>query len=174
MIGSAGGPKKCALCQERFGFDAMVDYKTCSTVRDLVQALRRVAPKGIDMYFENVGGIHFEAAMSCLRRNGRVAVCGAISVYNDGVPTPNQIHITNMIYSRQRIEGFECSPWLSGQRGAFLTDMAQWQAEGKVKIEETRFAGIESFGKAFQGLFTGANVGKVVITTKPSLTHAKL
>lgn len=66
------------------------------------------------MYFENVGGMHFSAAMSCLKEGGRVAVCGAISVYNDGMPAPDSLHITNMIYNRQRIEGFVCTPWLSG------------------------------------------------------------
>ena len=67
-------------------------------------ALRKVAPEGIDMYFENVGGMHFEAAMSCLKIGGRVAVCGTISNYNDGKPEPAAIHISNMIYQNQRIE----------------------------------------------------------------------
>jgi len=174
VIGSAGGPKKCALCKELFGFDAMVDYKECTSALDLVKALQNVAPKGIDMYFENVGGMHFEAAMSCLRRGGRVAICGAISVYNDGKPQPNTLHVTNMIYTQQRIEGFVCDPWLSGKRGAFLQDMAKWAKEGKVKVTETHFDGIGSFGEAFQALFTGGNVGKVVVDTKPPLAGAKL
>ena len=83
-------------------------------------ALRKVAPEGIDMYFENVGGMHFEAAMSCLKIGGRVAVCGTISNYNDGKPEPAAIHISNMIYQNQRIEGFVCSPWLNGTQGNFL------------------------------------------------------
>mmetsp|Transcript_57878 Transcript_57878/g.134843 ORF Transcript_57878/g.134843 Transcript_57878/m.134843 type:complete len:348 (-) Transcript_57878:346-1389(-) len=165
VIGSAGGPEKCRLVVEKFGFDHCIDYKRCSRTRDLVTELHRVAPGGIDMYFENVGGIHFEAAMTCLRARGRVAVCGAISGYNDAVPTPNKIHITNMIYSFQRIEGFTCGPWLSGKEGNFLSDMAGWVREGKVKVEETMFEGLESFGQAFQSLFVGANTGKVVVRT---------
>merc|ERR1711935_470400 len=101
--------------------------------------------------------MHFEAAMSCLRPMGRVAVCGVISTYNAARPEPNQIHITNMIYNKQRIEGFECSPWLSGRKGNFLTDMASYVTDGKVKVEETFFDGIESFGTAFQSLFVGGN-----------------
>lgn len=163
VIGSAGGPEKCKLVQEKFGFDHCIDYKTCSSPRDLITALRKVAPKGIDMYFENVGGMHFEAAMSCLRKDGRIAVCGVISTLSAKRPEPNKIHISNMIYSRQRVQGFECSPWLLGQQGNFLPDMARYVKEGKVTIEETFFDGLESFGEAFQSLFVGGNVGKVVV-----------
>lgn len=165
VIGSAGGPEKCEYVCEAFGFDHCVDYKTCSKTKDLIVALRKVAPDGIDMYFENVGGMHFEAAMSCLKIGGRVAVCGTISNYNDGRPPPTEIHISNMIYSGQRIEGFVCTPWLSGAQGNFLEDMAGWIKEGKVKVEETLFEGAETYGEGFQSLFTGGNYGKVVVTT---------
>eukprot|EP00656_Telonema_subtile_P058516 TRINITY_DN9933_c0_g1_i3.p1 TRINITY_DN9933_c0_g1~~TRINITY_DN9933_c0_g1_i3.p1 ORF type:complete len:307 (+),score=66.86 TRINITY_DN9933_c0_g1_i3:348-1268(+) len=168
VIGSAGGPKKCAMVVNELGFDHCVDYKQCSSAKDLIKALRAVAPGGIDCYFENVGGMHFEAAMSCLRPQGRVAVCGAISVYNHGKPAPNQLHITNMIYSCQRIEGFVCTPWLTGQKGNFLGDMAKWTQNGQVKIRETTFNGVQSFGKAFNSLFVGGNVGKVVVCTDPT------
>jgi len=163
VIGSAGGPAKCKLVLEQFGFDHCIDYKTCSKTSDLIRALRQVAPDGIDMYFENVGGMHFEAAMSCLRMSGRVAICGAIAGYNDARPTPNKIHITNMIYTGQRIEGFVCTPWLLGLKGNFLNDMAKWVKEGKVRVEETFSDGLESFGTAFQELLVGGNTGKVVV-----------
>eukprot|EP00930_Biecheleria_cincta_P069437 TRINITY_DN57182_c0_g1_i1.p1 TRINITY_DN57182_c0_g1~~TRINITY_DN57182_c0_g1_i1.p1 ORF type:complete len:350 (-),score=57.59 TRINITY_DN57182_c0_g1_i1:169-1218(-) len=165
VIGSAGGPDKCRMVKEKFGFDHCIDYKLCQRPKDLIVALREVVPKGIDMYFENVGGMHFEAAMSCLRIGGRIAVCGIISQLSDKRPEANKIHIANMIYSKQRIEGFECGPWLSGQRGSFLTDMAAYMKDGKVKIEETFFDGMDSFGAAFQSLFVGGNVGKVVLRT---------
>mmetsp|Transcript_37970 Transcript_37970/g.118468 ORF Transcript_37970/g.118468 Transcript_37970/m.118468 type:complete len:346 (+) Transcript_37970:72-1109(+) len=168
VIGSAGGPEKCRLVMEKFGFDHCIDYKKCSRARDLITELRRVAPHGIDMYFENVGGIHFEAAMSCLQVRGRVAVCGAISGYNDARPSPNKIHITNMIYSFQRVEGFTAGPWLLGQEGEFLKDMATWVREGKLRVQETFFDGIESFGEAFKSLFVGGNTGKVVVRTAPA------
>lgn len=165
VVGSAGGPEKCKLVTEKFGFDYCIDYKKCGRARDLIVELNKAAPGGIDMYFENVGGIHFEAAMTCLRPYGRVAVCGAISGYNDAKPLPNKIHITNMIYSFQRVEGFVCSPWLSGQEGSFLADMASWVKEGKLKVEETFFDGVGSFGDAFKSLFIGGNTGKVVVRT---------
>mmetsp|Transcript_11768 Transcript_11768/g.36773 ORF Transcript_11768/g.36773 Transcript_11768/m.36773 type:complete len:354 (-) Transcript_11768:83-1144(-) len=167
VLGSAGGPEKCKMVTERFGFDHCVDYKTCGRTRDLVAAVLKVAPGGIDMYFENVGGMHFEAALTCLRPKGRVAVCGAIAGYNDALPTPNKIHITNLIYTFQRIEGFVCTPWLTGEKGKFLTDMAGWVKEGKVKVEETFFSGVESFGTAFKSLFVGSNTGKVVVRCGP-------
>jgi len=168
VIGSAGGPEKCKLVTDRFGFDHCLDYKACKSTRDLITALAELAPSGIDMYFENVGGMHFEAAMKCLRPNGRVAVCGVISDYNKPKMTPNKIYISNMIYTSQRIEGFQCFPWLSGERGNFLQDMAKWVDEGKVKVEETVFDGLESFGSAFRALFEGGNTGKVVVRMQSS------
>lgn len=163
VIGSAGGPEKCKLVKEQFGFDDCVDYKACKTTKDLVKALRQAAPGGIDMYFENVGGMHFEAAMQCLCPKGRVAICGVISDYNKAKMSPNKIYISNMIYTEQTIQGFQCLPWLLGERGHFLQDMAQWIGEGKVKTRETVFDGLESFGSAFRALFEGSNTGKVVI-----------
>mmetsp|Transcript_74301 Transcript_74301/g.119912 ORF Transcript_74301/g.119912 Transcript_74301/m.119912 type:complete len:362 (-) Transcript_74301:335-1420(-) len=168
VVGSAGGPEKCRMVKEKFGFDHCVDYKACDTSKDMIIALRKVAPKGIDMYFENVGGMHFEAAMSCLRPRGRVAVCGVISGYNEAKLPPNKLNLGNMIYTGQRIEGFECMPWLLGKRGNFLTDMSGWVRDGKVRAEETFFDGMESFGSAFQALFVGGNVGKVVVRVGPA------
>jgi NADPH-dependent curcumin reductase CurA len=121
---------------------------------------------------ENVGGMHFEAAMETLRPHGRVAVCGAISEYNykgsglAGTAPPNNIKIANMIYSFQRIEGFVCMPWLKGERGHFLADMSRWLKESKIQTEETFFTGIEAWPAAFAALFTGANIGKVVVKTE--------
>mmetsp|Transcript_8226 Transcript_8226/g.18395 ORF Transcript_8226/g.18395 Transcript_8226/m.18395 type:complete len:352 (-) Transcript_8226:23-1078(-) len=163
VIGSAGGPEKCRLVKEYFGFDDCVDYKQCKNAKELGEAVKKAAPRGIDMYFENVGGMHFEAAMRNLRVDGRVAVCGVISVYNDKRPEPNKVHLANMIYTHQRIEGFDCFPWLAGKRGNFLEDMARWVQEGKIKVQETYFDGMQSFGTALQSLFVGGNNGKVVI-----------
>ena len=163
VVGSAGGPEKCRLVTEKFGFDHCVDYKACSSAKDLAVALKRVAPGGIDMFFENVGGMHFEAGMQCLRPRGRVAICGVIADYNKPRMSPNKIFISNMIYTEQTIQGFHCLPWLTGQKGNFLRDMAQWLQEGKVQVQETTFAGLESFGAAFRALFEGGNLGKVVV-----------
>lgn len=114
-------------------------------------------------YFDNVGGMHFEAAMGALRAHGRVAVCGGITHYCEGERQPERFFPTDMIYTFQRVEGFMCAPWLSGARGNFLGDMSRWLGEGKVVVEETRFSGIEQWPAAFRSLFTGANTGKVVV-----------
>ena len=87
--------------QNNFGFDYVIDYKTCETKEDLVKELKLVAPNGIDMYFDNVGGIHFEAAMDVLANHGRVAICGSISGYNSEVPSPLSFYPMKMIYSCQ-------------------------------------------------------------------------
>ena len=163
VIGSCGGPEKCAFIKDYYGFDHAIDYKKYSTKEELVKALKEVAPEGIDMYYENVGGIHFEAAMALLRRYGRVAVCGWISEYNQKQMAGVPFNPATMIYTQQRIEGFLCHRWLYGEKGNFLGDMSQWIQEGKVKVQETYFDGIENWPVAFQALFTGRNTGKVVI-----------
>jgi NADPH-dependent curcumin reductase CurA len=163
VIGSCGGEAKGKLIKEKFGFDHAVDYKQCEDVEALTAAIKKCAPDGIDMYFENVGGMHFEAAMKSLRAYGRVAVCGGISKYNDGERIPEKFFPTDMIYNFQRVEGFMCMPWLSGAKGSFLADVSKWLKEDKIKVEETFFDGIEAWPEAFAALFTGANTGKVVV-----------
>eukprot|EP00746_Dinoflagellata_sp_MGD_P144580 gnl/MRDRNA2_/MRDRNA2_77294_c0_seq2.p1 gnl/MRDRNA2_/MRDRNA2_77294_c0~~gnl/MRDRNA2_/MRDRNA2_77294_c0_seq2.p1 ORF type:complete len:455 (+),score=103.45 gnl/MRDRNA2_/MRDRNA2_77294_c0_seq2:82-1446(+) len=170
VIGSAGGPEKCATIKEKFGYDYAIDYKTVSNAEELAAKIKECSPDGIDMYFENVGGMHFDAALSCLKTGGRIAICGCISQYNEksnsrsplGIDT-NPIQLGRMIYSNQRIEGFICRPWLNGERGAFLRDMKRWLKQGKLNITETVTEGIEKWPEAFQSLFTGKNNGKVVV-----------
>ena len=166
VIGSCGGPQKCEIVTKELGFDHVIDYKlpeNCSA-EGLANSLKAVAPDGIDMYFENVGGIHFEAAMANLRAGGRVAVCGAISEYNQAAPPQLAIkNVANLIYKAQRVEGFLCVPWLYRQKGNFHEDMYQWLTEGKVVAKESFFDGIESWPTAFRALFTGENIGKVVV-----------
>lgn len=116
-------------------------------------------------YFENVGGFHFDAALASLRSGGRIAVCGGISEYNVGEPELHSFNPMSMVYTAQRIEGFLCGPWLTGQRGHFLRDMADFYRQGKLAPQETFFDGVEKWGEGFQALFTGKNVGKVVIRT---------
>lgn len=164
VIGSCGGPVKCALIKEKYGFDHAIDYKKIPDAAGLIAALKEVAPEGIDMYFESVGGMHFEAAFALLRPYGRIAVCGEIAEYSSEFPNQSNISLMRMIYTYQRIEGFVCGPWLRGEKGNFIADMSQWIKEGKVKLQDESFTdGIENWPSAFQSLFTGANVGKVVV-----------
>lgn len=164
VIGSCGGPDKARFIREKYGFDHAIDYKAAGSREDLIEALRAVAPDGIDMYFDNVGGMHLEAALEVLRTKGRVAICGQIQEYNTKVPAPVHWYPMKMIYNQQRIEGFVCGDWLNGKRGHFHTDMPQYIHGGKIAtIQETVFEGIDQWPIAFQSLFTGANVGKVVV-----------
>ena len=166
VIGSCGGAEKNKLIKEKFGFDGAIDYKAVTGgAEELAKKIKESSAAGIDMYFENVGGMHFEAAMACLKAHGRVAICGCISRYNDasGAAPLNKIDISQMIYSFQRIEGFVCMPWLGGAKGAFLKEMSAWHKQGKVGCEQCIFEGIETWPDAFQSLFTGANLGKVCI-----------
>lgn len=163
VIGSCGGPEKCAYVKDVLGFDDAIDYRKYPTRETLTAALAEVAPDGIDMYFDNVGGIHFEAAFDNLRPGGRIAVCGGISEYSKG--TPNGVHFNplKMIYTNQRIEGFVCWRWLSGAKGDFLKEMSGWMMEGKLHTEETYFDGLSSWVDAFTALMNGKHLGKVVI-----------
>eukprot|EP00164_Ancoracysta_twista_P000567 GFYU01000751.1.p1 GENE.GFYU01000751.1~~GFYU01000751.1.p1 ORF type:complete len:350 (+),score=114.14 GFYU01000751.1:59-1108(+) len=163
VIGTAGGEEKCKILKEKFGFDVAIDYRKYSTAESLAAAVKEHAPKGIDMYFENVGGISFDAAFSILGHGGRIAVCGGISQYNEKESVKNSINPLQMIYTAQRVEGFVCHPWLTGKKGNFLKDMAKWYADGTFVVEETFFDGVENWPNAFTALFTGANVGKVVV-----------
>ena len=170
VIGSCGGQVKNERIVSRYGFDHAIDYTTLSGddggKAELDERLKSVAPNGIDMYFEAVGGIHFEAAMTALRPHGRIAVCGVISKYNDAERSFNKIDIGSMIYSFQRIEGFVATPWLRRQRGDFLRDMSQWIQSKKLIPDETFFDGIEQWPLAFQSLFLPGNAsksGKVVV-----------
>ena len=164
VIGSCGGPVKCAIIKEKYGFDHAIDYKKIPDAAGLIAALREVAPEGIDMYFESVGGMHFEAAFALLRPHGRIAVCGEIAEYSAENPNLSSISLMRMIYTFQRIEGFVCGPWLRGEKGNFIVDMSRWIKEGKVKLQEESFTdGIENWPVAFRSLFTGANIGKVVV-----------
>ncbi|KNC75033.1 hypothetical protein SARC_12434 [Sphaeroforma arctica JP610] len=170
-VGSCGGQAKCEHIKSDFGYDHAIDYKSIDQsgadkgAAELKAKLKEAVPMGIDMYFENVGGIHFDAAMNSLRPKGRVAVCGGISGYNDKDGPRQEVDILSLIYTAQRIEGFVCTPWLTGQQGNFLGDMSQWIKEGKVKVEETTYNGVEQWATAFNSLFenTHRNKGKVVV-----------
>lgn len=163
-IGSCGGAAKVDHIKNNLGFDAGIDYKAAEGNADkLTKLLKDAAPKGIDMYYENVGGIHLEAAFANLRPHGRIAICGMISQYNDKVAALNKLPLMNAIYTFQRIEGFVCAPWLTGMKGNFLADMSKWVKEGKIKTEETFFEGVDQWPLAFQSLFSGEKLGKVVV-----------
>lgn len=163
VIGSCGGEEKVSSIKKD-GFDHTIDYKKCSNAQELIAAIKEKT-SGIDMYFENVGGMHFEAAMSLLKPGGRVAVCGQISEYNSLKPQPCFFYPMQMIYTSQRIEGFLSTTWLSGKKGngEWLRKIHELWRDKKITFHETVTEGIENWPQAFISLFTGGNVGKVVI-----------
>ena len=158
VIGSAGGADKIAFLKE-IGVDHAIDYRATP---DLTAELARVAPKGIDVYFENVGGAHLEAAINAARPFARFAFCGMISQYNDTEPSVGPTNIINVVGKRLRFEGFIVSDHF-GEMPAFLADMSKWIAEGKIVWRETIDDGIEAAPGAFMKLFKGENVGKMLV-----------
>ena len=156
VIGSAGGEEKCAWVRE-LGADAAIDYKAAPVVKSLLEA----APKGIDVYFDNVGGDHLDAAFAAARNNARFAICGMIDNYNGGEP-PAFRYIMRVIAARIAIRGFIYTDFLP-QIGDFYRDMGGWIASGQVKGRETVREGLEAMPEAFLDLFRGANIGKMLV-----------
>jgi len=156
VIGSAGGSDKCDFVRS-LGADAVVDYKAGPVVKQLAEA----APKGIDVYFDNVGGDHLDAALAVARKDARFAICGMIEVYNDAHPTCLK-YIARVIAMRIRLKGFIYTDYL-GQLGDFYRDMGGWLAGGQVKSRDTVVEGLDKTLDAFLGLFSGANTGKMLV-----------
>lgn len=163
VIGSCGGPEKCSIIREKFGFDVAIDYKMLRSKEDYIEALKTAAPEGVDFFLDNVGGPAFEAGVDALRLRGQAVIAGQISHYLDSSTSPVSVSPMKLVYGQQRVQGILCSDWLSGIKGAFLPDMAKWIAEGKVWQEETIWEGMENWVPAFQSLFSGNKVGKVVV-----------
>jgi NADPH-dependent curcumin reductase CurA len=156
VIGSARGPDKCDFVRS-LGADEAVDY----TAGPLVKSLAAVAPKGIDVYFDNVGGDHLDAAFALARQNARFAICGMIEGYNATEPMAFR-YIMRVIAMRIRVQGFIYTDYLP-RLGEFHRDMGGWIASGAVKARDTVVEGLEQTPEAFLGLFSGANTGKMLV-----------
>ena len=157
-IGSAGGPEKTQHLVNDLGFDHAIDYREGHLTQQLMQA----APQGVDVYFDNVGGDHLEAALNCMRPNGRLPLCGAISQYNATEPPPGPRNLAIAIGSQLKLHGFIVSNY-NHLRDDFMRDMTDWVLSGQLKYRETVFDGIENMPEAFIGLFTGVNTGKMIV-----------
>ncbi|MEW2403709.1 NADP-dependent oxidoreductase [Streptomyces sp. NPDC046862] len=158
VIGSAGSDEKVKLLVEEYGFDAAFNYKN----GPVAQQLREAAPDGVDVYFDNVGGDHLEAAIGSLNRGGRVAVCGMISVYNNTEPAPGPKNLARLIQTRGRIEGFLVGDHYDLQP-QFVQEVGPWVASGALKYRETVVEGIENNLEAFFGVLRGDNIGKMIV-----------
>jgi hypothetical protein len=157
VVGSAGTPAKLARLGE-LGFDAGFDYHD-RPVRD---RLREAAPDGVDIYVDNVGGEQLEAAIGALNPFGRVALCGAISVYNATEPAPGPRNLSLAIGKQLTLRGFIVSSY-EHLRDRFDTEMAGWLREGKVRYDETVVDGLENAVGAFLGMLRGQNTGKMLV-----------
>lgn len=160
VIGSAGSAAKVALLTERYGFDAAFSYKDGAVADQLAAA----APEGIDVYFDNVGGDHLEAALASFRDGGRAALCGAISQYNSTEEATGPRNMANIVTRGLTLRGFTIGGHLQ-HFPAFSADMAGWLASGDVVYDETVVDGLENAVEAFLGLMRGENTGKMVVRT---------
>ncbi|HEX6072899.1 MAG TPA: NADP-dependent oxidoreductase [Sphingomicrobium sp.] len=156
VIGSAGGPEKCDFVHS-LGADKVIDYKAGPVLKSLAAA----APEGIDVYFDNVGGDHLDAAFALARQNARFAICGMIEGYNDPTP-PSFRFIMRIIAARIRLKGFIVFDYFP-RMDEFYRDMGQMFASGAVRSRETIVDGLEAMPDAFRGLFRGENVGKMLV-----------
>jgi NADPH-dependent curcumin reductase CurA len=156
-VGIAGSQDKCDYVVRELGFDACVNYKT----GDLLAALRDACPKGIDVYFENVGGDVLRAVMQLLNQNARIPLCGLISEYNatEATPGPN---LRPLLFNRALIKGFIVSDHMA-RLGDFLKDCGGWLRDGRLKHREDVVVGLEKAPEAFIGLLQGQNFGKLLV-----------
>jgi len=158
VIGSAGSDEKVKLLVEEYGFDAAFNYKNGS----VSEQLREAAPDGVDVYFDNVGGDHLEAAIGQLNQGGRIAVCGMISVYNNTEPAPGPRNLARLIQTRGRIQGFLVGDHYDLQP-QFVQEVGGWVRSGELKYAETVVEGIENNLEAFFGVLRGDNTGKMIV-----------
>jgi len=158
VIGSAGSIEKVMFLRDECGFDVAFDYH----VGSVVEQLKVKAPDGIDVYFDNVGGETLEAALSALRVHGRIVACGGISGYNDEKPLPGPSNLFNVIVKRLTMKGLLVRDFLDRQE-LFENEVGGLFLEGKLKNKETVVDGIEQAAGAFIGLFSGKNIGKMVV-----------
>jgi NADPH-dependent curcumin reductase CurA len=158
VVGIAGGPEKCRLLTEQLGFDAAVDYRADDWVAQLAVA----TPNGIDVDFENVGGVIMDAVFARLNIRARVALCGLISGYNSARPPPGPRAFVNLLIQRATVQGFIVLDHL-GRAPEAVREIAGLIAAGKLTPLETVVEGFEQLPTAINMLFDGKNVGKLVV-----------
>ncbi len=158
VVASAGSDEKCAWLKAA-GIDHAINYKTAP---NLLAAVKAAAPKGIDVYFDNVGGEHLEVAIELARPFARLVECGMITNYNATGPTPGPRNIIMVVGKSIRMQGFIVTQFAHLQP-QFLDDMGGWIAEGRIRWEEAVFDGVAKAPDAFVGLFSGSNTGKMLV-----------
>jgi len=157
VIGSAGGSEKCALVRA-LGADAAIDYKSPGALADKLAA---AAPDGIDVYFDNVGGEHLDAALGAAKDNARFAMCGMIDTYNETAPEGLR-NMMRIVRARIRMQGFIIFDY-NHRIGEFHAEMGQWMRDGLIRSDETVYEGLAETPRAFLDLFSGGNAGKMLV-----------
>jgi hypothetical protein len=159
-VGIAGGPAKCDWVVKELGFDACIDYKAGpSAVRE---GLKTHCPKGIDIYFDNVGGDILDAALAKLARGARIIICGAISQYNNTTPIQGPKNYLSLLMNRARMQGMVVFDYADRYHLA-VAEMSAYLKDGRMKSREDVVEGIDTFPEALTRLFTGENFGKLVL-----------
>ena len=158
VIGIAGGADKCRYITEDLGFDAAIDYKSV----DVKEGLKQHCPKGIDVYFDNVGGEILDAALSRLAMHARIVICGAISQYNNTEPVRGPANYLSLLVNRASMTGMVVFDYAARYAEA-ASEMAGWMQQGKLKTREDIADGLENFPETLLKLFKGENTGKLVL-----------
>lgn len=159
VIGSTGSEEKVAWLKEDLGIDAAFNYKS---TENLWGEVRKNCPEGIDVYFDNVGGLHLEAAIESMNHHGRIVLCGMISVYNATRPPRAPRNLVSAIPKRLTLQGFIIHDH-TDRLPQFQNEMSRWIKEGRIHWKETIVHGLENAPKAFCGLFAGDNLGKMLV-----------
>jgi NADPH-dependent curcumin reductase CurA len=158
VIGIAGGKEKCDYLVNDLGFDEAIDYKS----EDLIEVLEKKCPKGIDVYFDNVGGEILDAALTKLRLNARVVICGAISQYNNKKDIVAPKNYLSLLVNRATMQGMVVLDYATEYQSA-AQEMGMWMMQGKIKSREDIYEGIENFYDTFLRLFSGDKKGKLIL-----------
>lgn len=158
VVGIAGGAEKCKYVVDELGFDACIDYKN----EDVKQRLKEECPKGLDVYFDNVGGEILDFALGRLRMHARIVICGAISQYNNKQAVKGPSNYLSLLVNRASMQGMVVFDYTSKYaEGAKV--LGTWMAEGKLKSREDIYEGIENFPETYSRLFSGDKMGKLVL-----------
>ncbi len=159
VVGVAGADDKCRWLTDELGFDAAVNYKTAT---DLPNNLKEACPDGVDVYFDNVGGPLLDIALGLINQRARVAICGAISIYNAVEPPPGPANYLSLLVNRARMQGFIVFDY-ARRYGEAVGDISRWLEEGKIKARYDIVEGLKNAPRALLRLFDGSNRGKLIV-----------
>lgn len=160
-VGIAGGAEKCARLIDRYGFDAAIDYKG-KDLAALTAEVKRACPGGVDIFFDNVGGVALDAALANLNNNARLVMCGMISTYNADAPEPGPTNLFQIVGHTATMQGFLIRNYVSRLREG-IAALKPWVDEGRIRFDEHVDEGIENFHASFSRLFDGTNQGKLIL-----------